>query len=330
MKVLFIYRHKRTFVEKDIELLKKHYDVVPFFFSFSKLLQLRRELKKCDVVFIWFASFHAYITAKMTKKPMIVVTGGYDVAGERSIRYGLMLNPVYRHMVKYVLKKAKKILAVSEFNKGEIEKYLGINNAEVIYNVIDHNKFIPGSKKQKIILTVGFIKDETWVRKGIDTFVEAAQLFNLHEIPGRFVVVGKIADSMKERVKHVEKNTPNITFTGFIPDEELLKWYQKAKVYCQLSIYESFGVAPSEAMACGCVPVVSNRGALPEVVGDVGFYVDLQHLCITEQAILNALKSRRCKKARKRVIDNFSDEHRERKLKRILDEYDTKKISDDC
>ena len=70
---------------------------------------------------------------------------------------------------------------------------------------------------------------------------------------------------------HIDRH---IEFTGFVTDDELLGWYQRAKVYCQLSYYESFGMAAAEAMLCECVPVVTRKGALPEVVGETGFYVE--------------------------------------------------------
>lgn len=318
MKILFVYKHNRSFIENDLNILKKHYDVKPFFFKISKINKLRKELKECDIVFIWFASFHAYITARLTKKPIIVVTGGYDVAGEKDIRYGLMLNPIYKRMVRYVLKKAKKILAVSEFNKKEIEKYLGIKDAKVIYNSVDYNKFKPKGKKENIVLTVGFIKEETWMRKGIAEFVDMAA--QMRYDPIQFIAVGKIEDKLKERTEQLQKEIPNLKFTGFLPDEELLKLYQKAKVYCQLSRYESFGVTPAEAMLCECVPVVADKGALPEVVGDAGFYTNNVDIELTKLQVKKALKSNKGKEARERIKKEFATEYREKELLKALEE----------
>ena len=48
---------------------------------------------------------------------------------------------------------------------------------------------------------------------------------------------------------------------------------QAAKVYAQLSYHEGFGVAVAEAMACGCIPVTTDRGSLPEVGGGIGYCV---------------------------------------------------------
>lgn len=60
--------------------------------------------------------------------------------------------------------------------------------------------------------------------------------------------------------------TPNVEFTGFVAEDELIKWYQKAKVYNQPSWHEGFGISVAEAILCECIPVVSDCGALPEVV----------------------------------------------------------------
>jgi glycosyltransferase involved in cell wall biosynthesis len=105
-----------------------------------------------------------------------------------------------------------------------------------------------------------------------------------------------------------------VIFTGYVSDELLVALYRKAKVYCQLSAHESFGVALAEAMACGCVPVVTNRYALPEVVGDAGFYVPYGDPKAAAEAVRQALKSNKGTRARERIQKYFSLKAREQKL----------------
>ena len=66
-----------------------------------------------------------------------------------------------------------------------------------------------------------------------------------------------------------------VHFAGQIDDvEKLCSYYQQALAFVFPSHYESFGLPPIEAMACGCPVIVSNRAALPEICGNASVYCD--------------------------------------------------------
>lgn len=316
IKVLYVYKHNRSFVKRDLEMLSKHFDVRPLFFNFFSFLLLPFGVYWSDVIFIWFASYHAFFSTlwgKLLGKKMVVVTGGYDVAAAPQIDYGLMRSSWIGYMVKFVLRHADTILAVSEFNRKEIYRHTGIKGVKVVYNSIDHQKFRPEGEKEDIIITVGFISTDNMKRKGLETFIRAAKY-----LPNvRFILIGKAEDNSIEYLNSIA--TPNIEFTGFVTDDELLEWYQRAKVYCQLSYYESFGMAAAEAMLCECVPVVTRKGALPEVVGETGFYVVYGDEKATANAIKKALNSQSGVKAKERIKECFSYGIREGKLVKIVE-----------
>ena len=105
---------------------------------------------------------------------------------------------------------------------------------------------------------------------------------------------------------------------GFLPHDSLIEYYQKAKVYCQLSYRESFGVSLAEAMLCGCVPVVTSKAALPEVVGDTGYYVPYGDPKATSEAITKALNLTREMGGSERIKGLFTLEQRKERLIDII------------
>src|SRR5207249_8948309 len=65
-----------------------------------------------------------------------------------------------------------------------------------------------------------------------------------------------------------------VLLPGYVPDEDVPKFYNAADVFVYPSIYEGFGLPVLEAMACG-VPVITAKGtALEEVAGNAAVLVD--------------------------------------------------------
>jgi glycosyltransferase involved in cell wall biosynthesis len=74
-------------------------------------------------------------------------------------------------------------------------------------------------------------------------------------------------------------------------------------------------------MACGCIPVVSNRGGLPEIVGEVGFIVPYGNIEKTRDAIRLALLSTPADiKAVRDRARMFSIQRRNNEVKKMLEE----------
>ena len=65
-----------------------------------------------------------------------------------------------------------------------------------------------------------------------------------------------------------------VHFPRDVPERELVALYNGAIALCHPSLVEGFGNCPSEALACGCPVVTSNRSSMPEVSADAGLYVD--------------------------------------------------------
>jgi glycosyltransferase involved in cell wall biosynthesis len=319
LKIAFIYYSFTSFIRQDYEILSNHFDVIKVNYhrKIWDTFKILQAILKSDLSFSWFVGGHTFLAvlfSKIFRKKSIVVAGGGEVAPYMQSTLGWH-KKIY---MKFALKYADLVLPVSEIISDEILRWwVEPKRMEVVYNGIDVEMFKPlHEKENNLVITVGNVDWWNLKRKGIEMFVRSAKF-----IPeAHFVVIGKNTNDSIDRLNSIA--SPNTEFTGFVSDEELLKWYQKSKVYCQLSYYESFGMAPAEAMACECVPVVTDKGALPEVVGDTGFYVPYDDPKATAEAIKKALNSSENlgKKARERIKNMFPIEKREKELVEVMED----------
>jgi glycosyltransferase involved in cell wall biosynthesis len=317
MRIAFVYYSLSPFVRMDCDILSRHFHV-----------ETIRYRKPSDILSIapsiWFASGHSFIAVLLSKllgKKSVVVAGGYDVAYVPEIGYGQYTQGwLKRAYASFALKHADLVLAVSEFTKEEVLKCAKPKRIEVIYNAVDTNIFRPGGKKEDTVLTVATGGANVIKLKGLDTFVKAASY--LPEV--KFIIIGLSDESIKDLESM--KTSSNIEMQGYVDQERLIGYYQKAKVYCQLSYRESFGVAMAEAMACGCIPVATGKGALPEVAENTGFYVPYGDEKATANGIRKAFESDKGNMARRRVEDIFSRGRRETELVRAVGMTIAKKI----
>jgi glycosyltransferase involved in cell wall biosynthesis len=272
-----------------------------------------------DVTFSWFASGHAFWAVRLSKifrKKSIVVVGGYEVARVPEIGYGAVIDPrgkSYVEKIKYVLKNADSVLTVDESLKIDAIKNFNIDgtNIQTVPTGYDHEKFKPRGRKENLVITVGYIKNDTIKRKGLETFIKAA-----YYVPdAKFVLIGKFMDTSIEDLKRLAPK--NVEFAGFVSDESLVQCYQRAKVYCQLSLYEGLPNALCEAMLCECVPVGTRVCGIPSAIGETGFYVPCCDPKATAEAVKLALKAEG-KDARTRIKNMFSLERREKEIKKII------------
>ncbi|MFQ6060670.1 MAG: glycosyltransferase family 4 protein [Thermoplasmata archaeon] len=306
-----------SFVRKDMEILSSQFQVEEFFYSGRPKKDLPRLIRRVisnDLTFSWFAWDNAAWTVRFSRlfgKKSIVVAGGFDVASVPEIDYGNLLRSSSARRTRYALNRADLVLAVSESTYGEALEFCGRKDIKVVHHGFDSQKFFPGGQKERLVISVGDVSISNMLRKGLETFVEAAR--DLPDVP--FALIGRVHEDMKGTL---EKRKPdNLQILGRVSDSDLLSFMQRSRVYVQVSAHEGFGCSLAEAMLCECLPVVTRRGAIPEVVGDCGYYVPFRNPYATSQAIREALDDRnKGKRARERIAQRFP---LERRRKRILE-----------
>ncbi len=111
-------------------------------------------------------------------------------------------------------------------------------------------------------------------RKNVPRLIEAyVALLERRPETADLVIAGAMPTSADEIVSRVRMNS-RVKFVGYISETERQRLLAAASVLVIPSLEEGFGIPALEAMTIGLPVVASNRGALPEVIGDAGILVN--------------------------------------------------------
>ena len=238
-----------------------------------------------------------------------------------------------KHWTKYGVKKARKVITISEATKADIIKHYQKKAADIVVAYPSITETTPASTQQTknffkrhhlrkpYFLFLGTIQP----RKNLIRLVEAyeqlcrrlsSQQLNKskknNSLP-QLVLAGKIgwlADPIIDRIKK-SPFCENIILTGYIAENIKPALYDQAAASLLIGLHEGFGIPPLESLQYGCVPIVSNTTSLPEVVGEAGFQVnpdDVKKIAATMEEVLKlSVKNKNiCKRKARQQLKKFS------------------------
>lgn len=309
------------FIERDLEGLRERFRVTEVAYGgVGDARELLGAVRGADVVLCWWANWQATLaTALPGGPPVMVFAGGNDVQDAPAIDFGLFHTegPLMRRAARYGLDHADLVCAPSPALVERVRAVSTPRRLEQVPHGVPLETFRPGeAEPEDRVLTVAGLDADSIERKGVDRFVEVAR--RMPDVP--FDLVGRAKD---EAARDLVAAAPdNVVHHGFLEWDELVERYRRAKVYCQLSWLEGFGVSLAEAMACGCVPVVSNRPAHAWVAGEAGWRVPYGDDEAAADAVGRALEAgpEAGKRARERVVEAFPLEGRIHRLAELLAE----------
>jgi glycosyltransferase involved in cell wall biosynthesis len=323
VRIFFGYPSLASFVSRDLKILREKHTVCSRNIRHRNPIRLLADLWhviNSDLVFLWFASIYALplvIVARLFRKNIIVVVGGYEAVNLPEIAYGSARSPMRRRLVTFMLRCSTRVIAVSKSSMNAIISNLRIKPDQIVMLYHGFEDIAPSGvlAKDVIVVNVGQVTEETWLVKGIYDFIQTADA--MPDV--RFLQIGRIAVDIDRKLGRTA--APNLITKGEVPFEELVRYLGPAKVYLQLSRHESFGCSVAEAMLFQCIPVVTNAYALPEVVGDCGIVLGSAKIDEVVFAVRKALAMPASEgvRARERILQHFPYQQRRDALLNLLE-----------
>lgn len=176
----------------------------------------------------------------------------------------------YKNVLKTAIHKAKKILVPLKVVRNDLITTLNVNPEKIVVTTEGFDSNIQEGKisnglnqvtKQPYFLYVG----NAYPHKNLEKLIEG---FRLVKSKVKLILVGR-DDYFYKRLK---KDNKDLIFLHNISDQELYYLYSNAVANVSASLIEGFGLPAIEAMASGCLVLLSNIPAFREVCGDAAIY----------------------------------------------------------
>jgi glycosyltransferase involved in cell wall biosynthesis len=255
-------------------------------YTFGKRIKkiLKQNLNKYDVIHD-NQSLAYELLFFQKKKPLVTTIHhpisldlSYQLQSTNDIFLKLLMRRWHSFLVmqKFVAKRLKKIVVPSNSSMEDIKEEFHVdkNKMERVMNGIDLNVFYPDSKIQKIPFKLVTVASADVPLKGLDYLLNAlSDLAEVYSDISLSIIGEQKKGGHTERLIKKLNLEKRVNFFSNLTQEDLRKTYCEAELAIIPSLYEGFGFAAIEAMACGVPLISSSGGALPEVIKDTGIII---------------------------------------------------------
>ncbi|NND70163.1 MAG: glycosyltransferase family 4 protein [Rhodothermales bacterium] len=345
--VRYVHIGRTTFVKKDIEILQSEFDVREHFFRVSPKLSVVTSLLHQFFWLLWhgsntgvfvcqFAGYHSLLPGLFGKAlgiPVIIVASGTESAKYPSISYGNFSKLFFGFFTAQSFKLASHVVVVHKSlaksqntyysTDGKAQGFLNhVDNLDVEITEIpygfDFNRWVPvADRRPNSFITVAHVWNRVrFVLKGIDLMLDLADAFPDCE----FTIIGMTYTP--------DRPIPgNVNVFAAVDNDQLAAVYSAHQFYVQLSISEGHPNALCEAMLCGCIPIGSTAGAIPDIIGETGYFVSHRDLDEAKDTLAAAISDKRSdlsEQARNRVKTLFPLGRRRSELNKLVAGYLTR------
>ncbi len=197
-------------------------------------------------------------------------------------------NAYRKIFVPKIVRKSKKIITVSNFEKNRIGQFFGIGSdprLEAVYNgVSEHFKLVTDLVELKRVKDKYHLPDRyffflgnTDPKKNTKGTLKAySDFLKQTGLDVKLVMLDYDQPELEKLLDEIgDKDLINhIILTGYVVNTDLPAIYSQCELFLYPSLRESFGIPMLEAMGCGVPVITSNTSSMPEVAGDAAIIVD--------------------------------------------------------
>lgn len=285
----FVFLRKENF--EDYQPKNKNFTKVLAdfeWYTFSEQFGMPRLLSKYNLDLVHFPHFNVPL---FYRKKFIVTIHDLILLHFPTLR-GTTLNSffyfikylAYKIVIKSAIRRAEKVIAVSNFTKKDILENYRIDSEKVTVTHEACDKTVLREKNEddeEILKKYGIIKPyilyvgNAYPHKNLERLVLVFKDVILKKNNLSLVLVGKM-DYFYKRLKSLaeENKVSSIIFAGNVSDSDLEIVYKSSLAYIFPSLYEGFGIPPLEAMSYGIPVASSNHPCMKEVLGESAYYFD--------------------------------------------------------
>jgi glycosyltransferase involved in cell wall biosynthesis len=211
-----------------------------------------------------------------------------DIIRSSGSNYQKFGNIYRRLIVPKLVRKSKKVITVSNFEKDCIGKFFGMQNDSrltTVYNGVSEyfkpvtDKDILKTVKEKYQLPDNYVffLGNTHPKKNTKGALAAfSQFLKQTGSDMKLVMIDYDKTELEKLLQEIGDTElmNKIVLTGYIVNHDLPAIYAQSQLFLYPSLRESFGIPLIEAMACGVPVITSNTSSMPEIAGDAAILID--------------------------------------------------------
>jgi glycosyltransferase involved in cell wall biosynthesis len=211
-----------------------------------------------------------YVSPLAARCAQVVTVHDVNYIGHKGRRTAIGRR-AFQFVVEKTVKRADRIITVSEFSKSEIVKHTSVSPDKVsVVHSAGRESYHEAPPRSAFVEKIGrpyiMAFSSLSAHKNIPNLIEAFGRISAR-VPHALVLVGHLPEKSGVRNVMESAGDDRVIFTGYVPDDEVESLMNHAALFAFPSLYEGFGLPILDAQHAGVPVACSSAGALPEVAG---------------------------------------------------------------